>query len=64
MSDVRPCPFCASADITLDRLGNDERPFFVMTCGECQADGPIKPTEALALKAWNTRHRKHDGDGN
>lgn len=58
-----PCPFCGSHDITLDQLGDEERPFFVMTCRDCQADGPIEATEAEAIEAWNIRVQP-DGDGN
>lgn len=62
--ELRACPFCGSRNITTDQLGNEARPFFVMTCGNCQADGPVEVTEAQAAEAWNTRvESKGDGDG-
>lgn len=57
------CPFCGSRNLAVEHLGDHEHPFFVVTCRECEADGPIKPTAAEAMDAWNTR-RSHDGDGN
>lgn len=61
---IKPCPFCGSRETQVDQLGNEERPFFVVSCRKCEAEGPIARAEDRAVEAWNTRRRsKHDGDG-
>jgi Lar family restriction alleviation protein len=61
---LKPCPFCGSLDLEVDHLGDEERPFFVVSCSTCEAEGPISRTELRARQAWNTRRRrKHDGNG-
>ena len=56
-----PCPFCGSEDLYVKKLDN-ERTLWV-TCGECDADGPMAPhdtpveeTRGLAIRLWNCRH--------
>ncbi len=61
MSNHFPCPFCGSRDLSIDHLGDGEREFFCVTCGQCEADGPIMRTEEGAVEAWNMR-RKPDGE--
>ena len=57
--ELRPCPFCGSADhISLRRM--DSRPdrwqFWCKDPGyECNASGPWRPSIAEARAAWNRR---------
>lgn len=61
-SPFAPCPFCQSLDLRVEHIGDEAQPFFLVTCRNCEADGPIKNTEAEALEAWNTRPVT-DGNG-
>jgi hypothetical protein len=44
MPDLKECPFCGSRHSTLEQLGTEEHPFFVVSCDECHADGPVAPS--------------------
>ena len=53
MSELKPCPFCGSDDAYKFISGDDcERECRWITCGRCEADGPISDDP---VTAWNTR---------
>jgi Lar family restriction alleviation protein len=59
---LEPCPFCGKRDLEIDDLGSEERPFFVVSCRSCEAEGPIARSSLAAVKHWNSRaERKGDG---
>lgn len=59
---IKPCPFCGSRKTTIESLGDEYRPFFVVSCRTCEAEGPIAQGEERAVECWNIRRRpKHDG---
>ena len=56
-SELKPCPFCGSADVDVCNLDEETS---VVACDNCNANGgyfggsdSTSPTEAIA--AWNTR---------
>lgn len=46
------CPFCGYDDVELDEVRIGE---FAVDCPECEAMGPIKPSEMEAISYWNDR---------
>ena len=52
MSELKPCPFCGSKDISLDP---DSRFGFWAQCGDCSAAGPFQHLKHEAIEAWNER---------
>lgn len=56
---LEPCPFDASKKLTVDHFDDD----YHVRCEECGATGPSRRTWAEAVKAWNTRAPRNDGDG-
>lgn len=73
MSDLLPCPFCGGAAIIDDIenrsgllvrvLGPDDRVFYSVACGECNAliDQDYW-LESEAIAAWNTRALKRPNE--
>lgn len=68
-ADIKPCPFCGSADVTV--VEGESFRWLVATCNACgarsseirkQTTGPGTPDDwmtigiRLALREWNTRH--------
>lgn len=59
----KPCPFCRSTEIHMER---DDFDSFSARCNDCCAHGPSLIQEwgdddkdtALAIRAWNKRQRK------
>lgn len=60
---LKACPFCGKREARVDAVGSNERPFFVVVCGECEAEGPVARSSEAASKAWNTRHAPSKADG-
>ena len=58
MDELKPCPFVPGGDheLTIQEVGTGE----FCVCCKCGAQGPIYGDEALAVKAWNTRHPEHE----
>jgi Lar family restriction alleviation protein len=61
---MKPCPFCWSDDLELidqpcsdepDPNDPDDKPFRVVTCNRCGADGPVSSTDDVAVDRWNRR---------
>ena len=57
MTELKPCPFCGSADVGFDRLSES---MFDVTCWSCNAGrgityGPEADSKEAAALAWNTR---------
>jgi Lar family restriction alleviation protein len=50
--EIRPCPFCGSADTGLTR-NEVARGRYYVECGECQAQGPHVNDLDKAVDAWN-----------
>lgn len=48
---LRPCPFCASLDVRVDRTDT-------VHCTQCGADGPSATTSEAAVNLWNTRTKE------
>lgn len=48
-----PCPFCGSTNTRAVGSRQDR----YIQCKQCEADGPLKPTNAEALTAWNEAKR-------
>jgi Lar family restriction alleviation protein len=53
MTDLKPCPFCGSTNITAVEyiMG-----FWKHFCHECETEGPAGKTKDESLGRWNTRH--------
>lgn len=51
-SELIPCPFCGSDQVTAYKMMPGRH---YCICSACEADGPIKETEAQAVLAWNLR---------
>ncbi|MBO4222023.1 Lar family restriction alleviation protein [Bradyrhizobium neotropicale] len=51
LAALRPCPFCGSADLWLNR---DMLPKYVL-CRKCAAFGPTAATVTQATERWNSR---------
>ena len=47
----KPCPFCG---VLPDRCRHDGNLFWV-ECPACDAEGPVRPSQAEALAAWDHR---------
>ena len=60
---IKPCPFCATHDMTVDTIGNENRPFYAVSCNLCEATGPIAESYDDAVEAWNTRRSGPEMDG-
>lgn len=48
-----PCPFCGGEAVL--EHGTEYAPWFEVDCPNCDAEGPVRPTEAEAIEAWNKR---------
>jgi Lar family restriction alleviation protein len=46
-----PCPFCGSMAGIVSFVDTAH----AIMCNQCQSQSPVKPTEAEAISAWNTR---------
>lgn len=46
---AKPCPYCLSDDIVIDKLGH----LYCATCFSCGMRGPRLTTRDEALEAWN-----------
>lgn len=55
---LKPCPFCGSADLTLDHLF-DNHDWFV-SCNICEVQLLANYTEAQAVALWNRRTKPAD----
>jgi Lar family restriction alleviation protein len=53
--DCKPCPFCAGEDLELASIRDDREEGYAVSCAGCGTDGPFKPTERAAERAWNER---------
>ncbi len=51
-----PCPFCGEK-IRME-IGELLINCVVVICNECGANGPIRSTPSLAIRAWNRRAAK------
>jgi Lar family restriction alleviation protein len=63
MQELKPCPFCASRDLSVDTLGTQDRPFYAVSCGDCEATGPLARSYEGSVEAWNKRSDTRPGDG-
>lgn len=52
MTILKPCPFCNLAESIVERYGAG---FRVVCWNSGCCDGPVKPSKAEAIAAWNTR---------
>ena len=52
---LRECPFstCGSSDAAWQHDRN--KGVYFITCGSCDASGPMRKTKEEAVKAWNAR---------
>lgn len=55
MTELKPCPFCGSAEGRLNPVENHEGTWWV-DCENCFCEGPWSKTKEYAIAAWNTRH--------
>src|SRR5207248_11557414 len=56
--NLRPCPFCASANLTVATVGSEQTQFVVVTCSGCGAMGPranVTDPPGHAEFLWNQR---------
>src|SRR5207302_9799139 len=56
--NLRPCPFCASRNLTVATLGSEQTQFVVVTCSGCGAMGPranVTDPPGRAEFVWNQR---------
>jgi Lar family restriction alleviation protein len=59
MSELKPCPFCGSADIDCADAGYKTDVWFVQ-CNNCYATFPHFDSKEEAATAWNTRTPQND----
>lgn len=54
---LKPCPFCGSTNVFVTDSESDDHLFkiFYVTCGNCEAHGPVEYTEENASLAWEDR---------
>jgi len=54
--DLKPCPFCGSENVWIDR--KNWEPYLVLVCGNenCSANGPWDLGQSGAVERWNERH--------
>lgn len=45
---LKPCPFCGSVDVSILMQS-------LISCRQCEAEGPPSDTEEEAIAAWNRR---------
>ena len=50
--ELKPCPFCGSKEVYLDKP--DTHCFYVF-CANCGVNGTTANTRERAVKAWNRR---------
>lgn len=50
MKKLKPCPFCGSNDLDIER-----KCLFFVTCYKCDCEGPAKKDKEEAIDAWNKR---------
>lgn len=55
MTDLKPCPFCASLNFIGIINIMDE---YAVYCSNCGGRGPNEVSEKLAVKMWNLRRDK------
>jgi len=58
MEELKPCPFCGSDILEMDRelaeFDNQAERWFI-TCYECPCQGVIGDDKQEAIEAWNKR---------
>lgn len=52
-NNLLPCPFCGGDGVRIH--ANDPGTTAWVICDNCDADGPVARSEAVAITAWNTR---------
>ena len=50
--ELKPCPFCGKSEAVCHKE-NDA--VYIVECGFCRSASRRRPTEIMAIKAWNTR---------
>lgn len=50
---ILPCIFCKSTFLTVK--ADEENPLYFVHCDSCDAQGPKKVTEKMAIDSWNRR---------
>lgn len=59
MTKLKPCPFCGSDILEMDKAQNPysnfDDHFWFVTCYQCPCQGVEAKTKEEAIKAWNTR---------
>ena len=55
MDDLKPCPFCGSHILEVDRFPHHDSTLWFITCYECPCQGVEHKEKEEAIKAWNTR---------
>lgn len=53
MTGLKPCPFCGSRKIEINRIDGTRE--YYLTCEECGIEQPLYPTADEAVGAWNRR---------
>ncbi|MGO2304348.1 MAG: Lar family restriction alleviation protein [Providencia sp.] len=51
ISEIQPCPFCGSENITLE--SHSYRTWFYIQCHSCGEKGPEVNDKQTAITAWN-----------
>lgn len=54
MSDLKPCPFCGSTNLTIigSCWGDNKES---VSCSDCESSGPMSEN---VVDAWNTRYNE------
>lgn len=53
VEELKPCPFCGSKKLEVCyTVDYEER---LVSCNDCDADGPMCSTREMAIEAWNRR---------
>ena len=52
--ELNPCPFCGSADVSVDAIESVLSRWSVW-CSACHTEGPNSPSVHAAAESWNRR---------